>query len=163
MRVCLFVEGRIVLTAGRSRLPSRDVVQAWLGREVKGHSLGPSYPDAVLEAVSPGWSPGDRGAAVSIRRALTLLDPDEARLALTAAHHLRWRSTSRFCGACGNPTEEGDGGRAMRCTACGHLTFPKVSPAIIVQVYRDDHILLGRSRRHPPGFYSVLAGFVDPR
>lgn len=33
---------------------------------------------------------------------------------------------------------------------------------MIVQVTRGAQILLGRSRRHPHGSYSVLAGFVDP-
>ena len=50
----------------------------------------------------------------------------------------------------------------MKCASCGHLAFPKVSPAVIVQVTRGDEILLGRSRRHPRASYSVLAGFVDP-
>ena len=32
---------------------------------------------------------------------------------------------------------------------------------MIVQVTNRDRILLGRSRHHPPGSYSVLAGFVS--
>jgi NAD+ diphosphatase len=37
-----------------------------------------------------------------------------------------------------------------------------LNPAVIVAVLRDDRLLLARSHRHPPGRYSVLAGFVEP-
>jgi NAD+ diphosphatase len=33
---------------------------------------------------------------------------------------------------------------------------------VIVAVIRGKRILLARARRFPPGFYSVLAGFVEP-
>lgn len=162
MRVCLFVEDRLVLAKDQGRLPSRSTVEEWLGTPVDGFSV-PTAADPVVVASAPaGWSTGERATSVSLRGALTLLDDEEGRLALTAGHLRHWRATSRFCGACGERTEEAEGGRAFRCTACGHLTFPRVSPAVIVQVTHGDRILLGRSRRHPPGFFSVLAGFVEP-
>ena len=42
------------------------------------------------------------------------------------------------------------------------MCFPRLSPAIIVRIERDDQILLARNHRFPPGLYSVLAGFVEP-
>ena len=52
--------------------------------------------------------------------------------------------------------------RAKLCPACGLTTYPRISPAIIVAVTKGDTLLLARGHRHPPGFYSVLAGFVEP-
>ncbi|MFH1481427.1 MAG: NAD(+) diphosphatase, partial [Pseudomonadota bacterium] len=40
--------------------------------------------------------------------------------------------------------------------------YPRLSPAIIVAVLKNDQILLAHSQRFPGQFYSVLAGFVEP-
>ena len=42
------------------------------------------------------------------------------------------------------------------------MSYPRISPAVIMAVTRGEKILLARSRRFPTGFYSVLAGFVEP-
>jgi NAD+ diphosphatase len=73
-----------------------------------------------------------------------------------------WDHTHRFCGSCGSPTALNPGERALECTACGSLSYPRISPAVIVAVIRGTRILLARARRFPPGLYSVLAGFVEP-
>ena len=73
-----------------------------------------------------------------------------------------WDRTHRFCGSCGSPTGLKPGERALECTACGQLSYPRISPAVIVAVIRGERILLARARRFPPGLYSVLAGFVEP-
>lgn len=136
--------------------------------EVRAESVhgSPAEPaqgsPAVAARAAPGWTPPAGVSAVGLRQVLVLLQEPDLSIALTAAHLARWRRTSRFCGVCGHATEPSRRHRAMACRACGHLAFPKVSPAVIVQVTRDDRILLGRSRRHPRGGFSVLAGFVDP-
>ena len=40
--------------------------------------------------------------------------------------------------------------------------YPRLAPAMIVAVEREDQILLARSPHFPPGIQSVLAGFVEP-
>jgi NAD+ diphosphatase len=75
---------------------------------------------------------------------------------------VEWDRTHRFCSRCGEPTERMVNERARRCARCGLLAFPRLSPAVIVRVLRDDQILLGHNRAFPPGLYSVLAGFVEP-
>ena len=52
--------------------------------------------------------------------------------------------------------------RAKECCRCGHLVFPRISPAVIVLIERGDEVLLARAARFADGFYSVLAGFVEP-
>jgi NAD+ diphosphatase len=73
-----------------------------------------------------------------------------------------WDRTHRFCGTCGSPTARKRGERALECTACGSLSYPRISPAVIVAIVRGKSILLARARRFPPNMYSVLAGFVEP-
>ena len=53
--------------------------------------------------------------------------------------------------------------RAKICPQCRHICFPRISPAIIVAVLNKHHILLAHANHFPPGLYSVLAGFVEPR
>lgn len=45
-----------------------------------------------------------------------------------------------------------------------NLSFPRTDPTIIVAVINSasTHILLGRSKRWPPHWYSTLAGFCEP-
>ena len=75
---------------------------------------------------------------------------------------VEWDRTHRYCGRCGTPTRDKPGERAKECPACGHVAFPRVSPAMMVLVTRGREVLLARAPRFPPGMYSALAGFVEP-
>ena len=79
-----------------------------------------------------------------------------------AAQMLDWDRTHRLCGACGKPTEPSTADRSRVCSDCGLAQFPRLAPAIIVTVEREDEILLARSPHFPPDLYSTLAGFVEP-
>jgi NAD+ diphosphatase len=84
-------------------------------------------------------------------------------LAGRAVQLVEWDRTHRFCGRCGTSTDQAPGERARRCPACGLLAFPRLAPAIIVLVERDDgRALLARGRTFPIPMYSCLAGFVEP-
>ena len=49
----------------------------------------------------------------------------------------------------------------MLCNKCGHRCYPRIAPCVLVGILHNDKILLARSSRHRPGFYSILAGFVE--
>ena len=73
-----------------------------------------------------------------------------------------WARTHRFCGSCGGPMSAATGERAMKC-ACGHVAYPRISPAMMTLVKRGDAILLARNVAVPPGGrMSALAGFLEP-
>jgi NAD+ diphosphatase len=82
-------------------------------------------------------------------------------LAGRAAQVLEWDRAHRFCGACGTPTELHGQDRARQCPACGHVAYPRLSPAMMVLVYRGRELLLARSPHYAPGMFSALAGFVE--
>jgi NAD+ diphosphatase len=75
---------------------------------------------------------------------------------------VNWNQTHRYCGRCGKLTEDKTDERAKTCPECGMINYPRLSPAIIVAVLKNDRILLGRNKRFRLPFYSVLAGFVEP-
>ncbi len=79
-----------------------------------------------------------------------------------AMQFLRWQREHRFCGACGEAMTLGDGGRAMQCAGCAISRYPQLAPCAIVLVTRGSEMLLARGAGRGPGFYSTLAGFVEP-
>jgi NAD+ diphosphatase len=80
-----------------------------------------------------------------------------------AVQIIEWGRHHRFCGRCGRPTEPVDNDRSMRCPSCNILSYPRLSPAVIMLVHRgDDEILLARGRQFRVPMYTTLAGFVEP-
>ena len=96
-------------------------------------------------------------------RSLFLKLPD-ALLALAgrAFQIVEWDRSHRFCGRCGTATSDKSDERARRCPACGHVVYPRVSPAMMVLVTRGRELLLARANRFPSAMFSALAGFVEP-
>ena len=74
-----------------------------------------------------------------------------------------WHRTHRFCGRCATPpSRPGASGRAA-VPRCGLVAFPRLAPAVITLIERDDgRILLARNLNFPVPFFSLLAGFVEP-
>ncbi len=97
-----------------------------------------------------------------LRVAWHTLGEADFRLAGTARQKLEWHATHLFCSRCGSATERSRRHEAMECAVCGQLHFPRLSPAVIVLVQRNDEALLGRSHHFSEGVYSTLAGFVEP-
>jgi NAD+ diphosphatase len=104
-----------------------------------------------------------QSAAVASRfQILAALPPDKAAIYGTARSLLLWHGNHLFCGVCGFPTEVFRAGWGRRCTNCGTEHFPRVDPVVIMLAEFDDKVLVGRQRSFPPGFYSALAGFLEP-
>ena len=116
--------------------------------------------------VPHGEDPAD-GAAMDLFRYFGIAGEPRWSLAGRAVQIVEWARTHRFCGRCATPTEPLPTERAMRCPACGLLAFPRVAPAMITLVTRDDpgpdqEALLARGPSWPSTMYSCLAGFVEP-
>jgi NAD+ diphosphatase len=102
-------------------------------------------------------------AAEGLRALYSRLPDDLYAVAGRAVQILLWDKTHRFCGRCGQPTVNAPADRAKLCPQCGLLSFPRLSPAVIMLIQRgEDELLLARNRGFADGFYSVLAGFVEP-
>lgn len=125
----------------------------YLGRYGDRHCYALALPD---QAVAP-----DRTDFIPLRSLYGQLPDDVYPLCGRAIQVIEWDQTHRFCSCCGTPTRLSPHERAKECPQCGHLAFPRLAPAVIVLVERDDQVLLARSPRFPPGTYSVLAGFVE--
>ena len=104
--------------------------------------------------------------AEGLRDAYLRLDEALYGLAGRAVQIVAWDRTHQFCSQCGAPVEALPNERAKRCPSCGLVSYPRISPAIIIAVVKHtdkgQRILLARNHRFPTGRYSVLAGYVEP-
>jgi NAD+ diphosphatase len=121
-------------------------------------SGSPCFAAAVAEpeTLPPTWT------FMDLRWLHGRIAQERLYLAFRAIHLLDWSRKTKFCRQCGNKLEDHKTERAKICPACGHQSFPRISPAVIVLVEKGDQCLLARSPRFQEGFYSVLAGFVEP-
>jgi len=119
--------------------------------------------DVPLYAVETGPDSPVAGCTfhANIRELHGILPDDELALAAFAVRIIDFDRTTRFCGQCGAPTRQSGIERAKCCDACGMITYPRTSPAIIVLIRKGDKVLLARSPRFPPDMYSIIAGFVE--
>jgi NAD+ diphosphatase len=161
----IFQGGRILISAGEgnSRLPFLEDLSS-LGLEVeRAHYLGMADGNPCRTVEVPTDVPAPEAWTFEgIRSLFGRISNGFFAVAARALEVLEWDRTHRFCGTCGTAPTFKEGERARECPSCGHLGYPRISPAVIVAVVKEDKLLLARARRFPPGFYSVLAGYVEP-
>lgn len=97
-----------------------------------------------------------------LRQRMLDLTPIDAEIAVTAKGVLEWHRTHGFCPNCGTATQPGKAGWMRGCAGCGRMQFPRTDPVVIMLVTRGEKVLLGRSHGWPEGFFSCLAGFMEP-
>lgn len=128
-----------------------------------GHHGDTHYYAAQIAAETPAPEGMDFH---NLRGLLTSLPERQLWMAARAVQVLSWENNHQFCSRCGTATINATHERAKNCPNCGLISYPRISPAMIVRITRDGkngrEILLARSLKHPPNFYSVLAGFVEP-
>ncbi|MCG8315650.1 MAG: NAD(+) diphosphatase [Pseudomonadales bacterium] len=107
-------------------------------------------------------SPAEPFFLQDMRRLAMEVGEELFMLAGRALQVIQWHRDHQFCGRCGAKTTDHDNERAKVCSACGHTSYPRISPCIIVLITRGEEILLGRSPSWPRNMFSTLAGFVEP-
>ena len=106
--------------------------------------------------------PSDELLCIDVREALPQLDPAAKKLLLRGKPILEWLNLRRFCSACGAELIDHAMEEARFCPVCNTLFFPKISPAVITLIKRDDgKILLAYNRKFRHKCYSLIAGFVE--
>lgn len=98
-----------------------------------------------------------------LRGAAMRLDPDDTAVLGYARAMIYWQRQHRHCGRCGQATQAAQAGHVRLCPDCKIEHYPRSDPSMLVQVSDpDDRCLLGRQAGWGKGFWSVLAGFVEP-
>ena len=170
-RFVLIWQGRCMIHEERLALLTRDQVadheaisgnRSYLGR----YENHPVFALEVTGAEPPAVQrPNETGASFAGLRELSSTLPErQAGLAALARALVLWQNRHRYCGVCGAMNRAVEGGYVMACSDsdCGQRSFPRLDPAIIVLVQRDDVALLGRQASWPERRFSTIAGFVEP-
>jgi NAD+ diphosphatase len=132
----------------------------------------PSGPHLLLGAAAGAtWflvvvepeTPIDLGPMATLRRLIDRLNETELSLAVHAASIGGWHQRHPMCAVCGSATDIADAGASRLCPTCGTQHFPRTDPAVIMLVIdADDRCLLGHNSARADGWFSTLAGFVEP-
>jgi len=80
--------------------------------------------------------------------------------AFTAYHLWKWYAENRYCGKCGGANGFHQAERALQCSRCSHVIYPRINPAVIVGVIKGDSLLITRYRT---GYAhnALVAGFTE--
>ena len=73
-----------------------------------------------------------------------------------------WYISHRFCGRCGTKTQLDEKDMMLKCPSCGQVHYPRIAPAIIVAIRKDDELLMAKHSYHDNIRYALIAGFVEP-
>ena len=134
----------------------------WFDMEVKSkHYLG-KHLNRHCYALGASGEPGEGFRAVGLRGLLGRTHQSIFYLAGRALQIVDWHESHQFCGRCGKASTDHAQDRAKHCGNCGLISYPRLSPSIIVLITRGDEMLLARNVGWPNGMYSTLAGFVEP-
>ena len=112
--------------------------------------------------LDPGTEAPDGFYLIDLRDLFDHVDVDLFTAAGHAFQIVHWDRMHQYCGKCGAPAEHASSERAKICPECNAVYYPKISPAVIVAVRKGNKLLLARNKKRKQGFFSVLAGFVEP-
>lgn len=118
--------------------------------------------DCFVAETPVGVNPPPSMQYQGLRTLFGVVEDDIFTLAGRAAQVVHYHWEHKFCGKCGTAMRNRTTELAKICPACSFISFPRLSPAVIMSVVRGDRILLARAPRFPSGVYSTLAGFVEP-
>jgi NAD+ diphosphatase len=145
------------------RIPSWDDLRDWDISVIRYQYLGTLGSEPCWSAeLASGVRIPETATLSGLRALYDGLPESHYAIAGRAAQIVAWDRDHQYCGRCGESTERVAGERGRRCGSCDLTAYPRVSPAIIVLIERDDRILLARGRAFVPRRFGIIAGFVEP-
>ncbi len=160
----LFSKDRILVEVKDNAyiIPNREVIEK-LDIEIKYIQCLGSYDGMncycgeIEESTYSGYE------FIDLRTYSKQVSHDDFLVSAKAILLLNHERENQKCGICGSQMIMKSSGndRAMICTNCDNMVWPKTAPAIIVAVTKGDKLLLAHNRMFPEGMYSVVAGFVE--
>lgn len=167
-RYYMFAAGRVILNqeAENSALFQKSAMRFFAPDYENAILLGDAADGARI-AVPVGVDPEALEAPFNSYDLRSLLysgtiGEEDAGAIAQAGSMLFWNATNRFCGKCGSPSVSKIGGYRRDCPKCEYRIFPRTDPVVIMLPVMGDRCVMGRSPHFPPGWFSTLAGFVEP-
>ncbi len=134
----------------------------WFDMQITSkHFLG-YYLNRPCFAVAANGTATQGFALMGLRNLLGRTNQSLFYLAGRAKQIIEWHETHQFCSRCGESVQDHAADRAKECPSCKLISYPRLSPSIIVLITKGEEMLLARNAAWPNGMYSTLAGFVEP-
>lgn len=73
----------------------------------------------------------------------------------------KWRAAQKYCPLCAEKLYDDSDFTARTCPKCKKQYFPRIEPAVIVLVKKDDKVLLARHTYRNQDVFTCIAGFVE--
>ena len=157
----VFADGRLLVREPDLSVASADVVAQFALPPERFHAVGLLDGRYVQAAWADSGTEAPAGHEFrSIRSMFGSVDDELLGLAGRAYQVAEWARTHRYCGACGKPTVLSATERCAKC-ACGHLAYPRISPAMMVLIRKGDSVLLAMHVQSPSKRFTPLAGFLE--
>ncbi|MDA8082761.1 MAG: NAD(+) diphosphatase [Nitrospiraceae bacterium] len=158
----VFCGDNMLVTEDAPGIPRGDEIGGLTDSLLRSHHLGTLDDSPCYAAEVPAGTGAPAGMSFhGLRTLLGTLGEDLFTVAGRAFQVIDWDRTHQFCGRCGKNTEPKKDERARVCPSCDLVSYPDVTPAVIMAVTRGNELLLARSGRFTGSFFSVLAGFVE--
>lgn len=104
----------------------------------------------------------EMGNFLDLRELANLAPASDCAIGAQACALVEWHKNYLFCGRCGGDTLVLEGGHKRFCAACELEHFPRTDPVVIMMITCGEKAFLGRQASWPRGFFSALAGFIEP-
>lgn len=162
-RYCVIFEDTILMEQHPDglRFPSM-LMPAILEQVIYQRSLGFQKQTEWIAMEIKQGQPQQRAEFIDLRSLYNLVEESIWIAAGRALQVIRWNRDHQFCSRCGKAVIERHYELAKECERCGLVSYPRISPAVIMSIVDGDRILLARAPHFPAGMYSALAGFVEP-
>ncbi|MBM7868293.1 NAD(+) diphosphatase [Heliobacterium gestii] len=161
----IFFDGKLLIkdVAGSVVIPSQGDMDAITAELTGACPIGLTCRSDCYVATLADGAPPRGYAFIDLRRLYGQIADSLFWTAIRALHIWTWLKKNHFCGCCASRLQMSSQEMALQCERCGHLVYPRISPAIIVAVTRGDQLLLARPHRVPAvSWHTVIAGFVEP-
>lgn len=164
-RCLAFAQGNLLVaeTSGEVQFPDWDDVRHHDILTLRRQFLGDLDGEPLWSVeLTPDFAPPAGLSLLGLRELYGRVPDEVFAVAGRAAQIVAWDRDHQHCGRCGSHTVPVPGERARRCPECGLMSYPRLSPAIIVLIERGDEILLARGHQFVAGRFGIVAGFVEP-
>lgn len=95
-------------------------------------------------------------------RSLYTMEPQWLALAAVTCSHLsHWYREHQYCGCCKGRMQHSCRERALICSECGNIQYPRISPVIMAAVTDRDRLLVTRYAGREYKGLALIAGFVE--
>jgi NAD+ diphosphatase len=150
----------VIWLGPQAAMLSQKAQRLFLGETAKG---APVFALELPSSFDLSSSPvAGIGVFEDFRLAAMGMSETDASAAVAARALFEWHRRHGFCSNCGTRTTVEEAGWKRKCDDCGAEHFPRVDPVAIMLAVVGDKCLLGRQAAWRPGFWSALAGFVEP-